>query len=37
MPVIGGQFDYILYKKLSLAVSVAPAIVIYGLRYGIPL
>jgi len=37
MPVIGGQFDYIIYKKLSLAVSVAPAIIIYGLRYRIAL
>ena len=33
MPVVGGELDYRIYKKLSLHVGIAPAIIIYGLRY----
>ena len=35
MPVIGGEFDYRFYKKWSIHMGIAPAIIIYGFRYRI--
>lgn len=35
MPVVGGELDYKIYKKVSVHVGIAPAIIIYGFRYRI--